>query len=476
MTLSLRKTGSNAIGLLTSDAMNRATTFVLYAMVARQLGAREFGQLTLALALLYAFQVFAVAGLKLLITRQVAKDRTQTGAYFINGCGIVALSSFLSLVTLFGFVRLMHYPADTSFVILLLSLSLFPYAFSAICEGIFQAWERMRYIPLVNVPVNVVKIFCAFLFLSNGYGLYAIVLILLSSLVAIAGLEGWILFRRFPKQKSAFDPHFSLAMSRSASTFLGIDGILAATNSLNIILLSKLTNETQVGLFNSAMQLMAPLLLVFQSTTVSIFPMMCQRVEPGFRSLKQIAENVIELLLVVALPTVAGLFFMGNWAISILYKNPVFLQSFPVLRIIVWSLVLHAFTSVLGQVLVASDREKVNLCAVIVDGVVNLLVGWTLISRFGLRGAALAVLVTKVADFWLHYIPVSRLFSGIRLGKIMWKPIAAAACMAAYLAVATGRVGILTGVSAILIYSAVLLALAIWELGVPRSLRPNTSL
>jgi O-antigen/teichoic acid export membrane protein len=439
MTLNLRQTSGNAIALLTSDAMNRATSFVLYALVARYLGAHEFGQLTLALTLFYTFQVFAVAGLKILITRQVAKDRSETGIYFTNACVIVAFSSICSLATLSGFLHLMHYTHATSLVILLLSLSLFPYAFSAICEGIFQAWEHMRYIPLVNVPVNIAKIGCALLLLSRGHGLYAIILILLLSQVAIAGVEAWILFHRFPKLHSPFNPRFSLNMVRSASTFLGIDGILAATGSLNIILLSKVANETQVGLFNAALQLMAPLLLVYQSISLSILPVMSQKVEPGFRSLRQISESAIELLLVVAVPTVAALFFIGDWVLSILYKNPAFVQAFPALRIIVWVLILQVFTSVLGQALVASHHEKVNLTAVVVGTVVNLLVGWPLISHFGLRGAALTVLVTKVADFWLHYVPVSRLFSGIWLGKIMWEPIAAGACMAVYLVIVTGR-------------------------------------
>jgi len=82
MTLSLRKIGGNAISIFTSDAMNRATNFVLYALVARHLGAREFGQLSLALTLFYVFQVSAVAGVKMFITREVARDRA--GPAFIS--------------------------------------------------------------------------------------------------------------------------------------------------------------------------------------------------------------------------------------------------------------------------------------------------------------------------------------------------------------------------------------------------------
>jgi len=79
----------NFTSLLTSEVVNRATTFVLYALIARYLGAYELGQLSLALTLFFMSQFIAGAGLKILITREVAKDRTKTGPYLFNGSAIV---------------------------------------------------------------------------------------------------------------------------------------------------------------------------------------------------------------------------------------------------------------------------------------------------------------------------------------------------------------------------------------------------
>ena len=471
MSLNLRKTTGNALSILTSDVMSRMTSFVLYALVARHLGAQEFGQLSLAFTLFYMFQVFAVGGLKTLIVRQVAKDRAKTQLYFVNGCMIVAFTSLASIVALWSFIHLMHYPPATTRIILLLSFGLLPYSVSAVSEGIFQAWERMRYIACVNVPVNIAKVAGAFLLLTTNRGLYPVVLILLSSFAAIAAVEVWILLRKFSSEPASIDFHFSLATMRSAATFLGIDGTLAVMSSLNILLLSKLATETEVGLYGAATQLMVPLLLVYQSMAQSIFPLMCRKMEPGFQNLKRIAEQAMELLLVLALPAAAGLFFIGDRALSLLYKNPAFSQAFPALRIVTWVLILQVFTSVLGQVLVASHREKITLRIVLVDTVVNLLVGWLLIAMFGLRGAAVALLLTRVADCCQHYIPAAHLLSGIPIATMVWKPFVAATCMAAYLAAPSGLPGILRGVSATLIYGAALLAVAIWASGGLRQFR-----
>ena len=471
MLLPLRKIGGNALSLLTSDVMNRATSFVLYVLVGRRLGAHEFGQLSLALTLFYIFQVFAAAGMKTLIIRQVTKDRSQTRLYFINGCLIVTCTSIVSFGALFAFVRLMHYPADTTLVTLLVAVGLFPYAISVVCEGIFQAWEQMRYIAYVNIPVNLAKVGAAFLLLSTNHGLYAVVMVLLFAFGAIAIFEIGVVLKAFPRLPAPIDFGFCRNTLRSAITFLGIDSTIAVMSSLNILLLSKMATEIEVGLYSAATQLMVPLLLVYQNIAQSIFPLMCRTVEPGLRTLKRMSEQVIEVLLILAVPAVAGLYFLGDRLLSVLYKNPAFLQAFPALRIAAWILISQVFTSVLGQVLVASHRERVTLRIVAVDMLVNLLVGWPLIHFFGLRGAAIALLLTRLVDCVQHYIPVSKLFSGIPVGKIVWKPVIAAACMVAYLLMDISRADFLVGVSSVLVYSAALFALTIWTSGGFRQFR-----
>src|SRR5436853_374082 len=146
----------------------------------------------------------------------------------------------------------------TSLIVLLLSVGLFPYAIAAVCEGIFQACERMRYIACVNVPANIAKIGGAYLLLSRNHGLYTVILILLASFFAVAGIEVYLILRRFPAQRASISIPFCLATVRSAITFLAIDKLVALESSLNVILLSKLASESEVGLYSAASQLLVP--------------------------------------------------------------------------------------------------------------------------------------------------------------------------------------------------------------------------
>jgi O-antigen/teichoic acid export membrane protein len=469
---SARRIAGNATFALTSDVVSRVTTFVLYALVARYLSTYAFGQMSLALSLFYAFQVLTVAGLPTLITREVARDRALTARYLVNGALIAAALSLASVAGLLLLARAMHYSADTTSVIVLLCFGLLPYSLSAICEAVFRSWERMRYIAYANVPVNIAKVGLAFLIVARGYGLGQLIALLLASLATVACVEWALILRYIARPRLGdVDAHFALAAARAGSTFLGIEGIIAIKASLDVVFLSKLASETEVGLLSAANQLLVPVLLIYQSIVVSVFPIMCRKFAPDLQNLKQITTYLLELLLIIALPTAVGLFFLADTALMLLYGDAAFLAAVPALRIVVWILVMRALTHVLGQALMASRREKVSLQIVIANTLVGLILSLALISRFGLVGAALTNLLAATINFLQHYISVSRRFSGLALMGLIWKPAVAGACVAIYLAtMRSGRLALDIGVAGLL-YLGALLALALWSSGGPRQLK-----
>lgn len=461
----LRRLTNNTLSILASDIVNRAATFVLYALVSRHLGAHEFGQMSLGLTFFQTFQLLAVAGMQTLVTREVAKDRTKTNQYLINGSVSIVLFSVLSMLLLLAVTWSMGYALDTTEVILLFSLSLFPYAISVLCDAVFQGWERMHYITYANVVVNIFKIGFAYYVLVNGGGLLGLALILFGSHVAVLIVKWYLLQRNIVKPRFQFDIHFCWNMSKATLPFLGIDGLIALMNAYLTITLSKMTSEVDVGLFSAATQVLVPVGLVFQSVAISAFPIMSRRHKAGSNGLKQISESLLELLLLLVVPTTIGLVFLSEPVLLLLYDNESFAQATLALQVIVWAMMLRVFTQVLGRVLVASMQEKVTLRILIVDSIVTVILGIVLIGRMGMVGAAWTTLIVRCVDFVQHYVPVRRSFGGnLALGSILWKPAIASAVMAWYLIVAGQQqlyVQIIVGAAIYMAVLSVLMALTI---------------
>ena len=176
----------------------------------------------------------------------------------------------------------------------------------------------------------------------------------------------------------------------------------------------------EAGLYNAAMQFALPLLLISECG-VAIFPVMCRGFESGLGVLKRLSESAIELLQMVTLPFVVGLFILAEQALRLVYGVD-FLQASDSLRILIWSEIFRVFTQVLGRVLWASEREKLSLQIVAANTLLWFVLGLVLIDRFGLIGAAVNTLLSQMLDFVLHYVPISAAAVGISLIGPMWKP------------------------------------------------------
>jgi O-antigen/teichoic acid export membrane protein len=216
---------------------------------------------------------------------------------------------------------------------------------------------------------------------------------------------------------------------------------------------------------------MIPVTLVYQSVVISVFPMLCRRIAVGSEDVVHVLSRMLDLLLALAIPTAVAIFFLSDSALVLLYGEREFLQASPALRVMVWTLVPVALTSVLGQIFLAGSRETVTLRIVAANLLVAAVAGVVLISSFGLIGAAIAAVVTKAVSLWQHYRPVSRLVPRLSLLEVGWKPAVAGACMAIYLAAAGGAHASVTAASAAALYVAVLLALTMWTTGGPRRFR-----
>ena len=132
----------------------------------------------------------------------------------------------------------------------------------------------------------------------------------------------------------------------------------------------------------------------------------------------------------VAIPSWA---FLAKPALILAYGSEEFGAGALVTQILVGGVVLRALASGLGQILFASHQERTTLRIVFVNVVVAFALNVILIAQFGLPGAAVAVLLTRLISFLQHYAPVRRLLPELHLTAAAWRPITAAIVLAALL-------------------------------------------
>ncbi len=467
----LKRILSNAVSILSSNILIKATTFILYALVARHSGAREFGQLSLALSLLYTFHIFAVAGLKTLTVREVAKDHSLAFAYLNNASILVIGASIVSFAGLLGLIRLMDYSESTQTIIFALFIGLLPYALSQICEAVFQAWEKMHFIAYANGPMHIGKAVAAYLLLTNSFDVIYVAYAVAAAYWGILLIEWFILWRMEVPSSNLSTPQrrvdfgFMIDIARRGAAFLGIEGVFAINASIGIIILARLLSETEVGIYSSALQVIMPLSVIINNVVHSVFPIMCRKFEQGSENLGWVVERLIEVLIVLILPAVVGITLFADEVLLLLYQNSELSAAAYLLQILVWGALVNAFITVLGQVLWASKREKQSLVIAITTTSINLIGNLIFIQFFGLNGVVITAFCISIVTLIQHYLPVSKLLEEMRILPVVWKPIIATICMALVLTqINAASLFSSIGIGA-LAYLLIIAALYVWSFG-----------
>ncbi|WP_375504356.1 oligosaccharide flippase family protein [uncultured Nostoc sp.] len=397
------------------------TAFVLTAAIARNLGAEAIGQYLLAYSYYFIFVGIASQGLKILFTRELAREPQKTSVYLMSGTCLQLIFSLLSYGALVIVVFLLPYSSKTSTLCYIMGLTIIPFALSNVTEAIFQAKEKMHLIAIATVPVYVLRLIIMIWAMHLKYGIESLGGILFCSETLILLIE-WIFITHFVKIEWQIDKDFVWNTIKSVKTFFAIEAIAVVSSRIEILILSLLGNEFLVGLFGAIVQLLQPFLIIANSVTVAMFPRLSKVVDQGRDKQKQITENIIEILLIMALPLFMGMLFFGKDILIFIYDSS-FAQANLALRLIAISLFFLPFTRSLSYLLVANGFEIVNLREVVITTTLGSLGGVALVSQYQLLGAALMALLMTILGFsQFIYFTYTRLFS-LDLWQIMRRPL-----------------------------------------------------
>ncbi|MBE8987317.1 oligosaccharide flippase family protein [Nostoc sp. LEGE 12450] len=418
---------SNSLSMIVNRLAQSITAFVLTAAIARTLGAEALGQYLLAYSYYFIFVGIASQGLKILFTRELAREPEKTPVYLMSGTWLQLIFSFFSYGALVVIVFLLPYSSKTSTVCYIMGLTIIPFALSNITEAIFQAKEKMHLIAIATVPVYVLRLLIMIWAIQLKYGIEYLGAILFFSETLILVIE-WIIITRFVRIQWQIDGDFVWNIIKTARTFFAIEAIAVISSRIQILILSLLGNEFLVGLFGGIAQLLQPFLIIANSIIVAMFPRLSQVVDQGWKKQQQIAESFIEILLAMGLPLFLGLLFFGKDLLVFVYDSS-FAQGSLALSITAISLLFLPFIRTLCYLLVANHFEIINLREVVITTILGSLAGVVLVSQYQLLGAAIMSLLMTILGFSQYVYFTYTLLFPLNLWIIIRRPLTISSLM-----------------------------------------------
>lgn len=406
-------------------------SIILAWLIARTLGVTGMGVYSTVLAFFGVMLRWGELGISQFIPRDVSRDLSKTNRYVVH-LGLLSIGiTLIAMAVLYVIVPRFDYSAETTLGIYVISLALIPTSVNVIVNATIITHERVEFITYAQIVESLGNILGTVYLLINGYGVVAIIINF--TIFRYVGLvvSGYFLVRHIIVPHWEFEFSFLKTLVGELKTFTLLGLLGGLFEHAEVLALSLLGNDADVGFYTSALKFVTVWYILPQSFMGVVFPIFSRSFEQSVDKFKQIQAKSVKYLMSVALPLGVGMMVVGDQIITIFY-GPGFEKSVPVLRVLAWMPILFFLSGILWRTLLARNEQHLALRVQIISLVVRVVSAFLFISWFGYLGAAVALGATYAFYVFLHLYYVWKGGTPVPFFRVTWRFIVAALIMGVF--------------------------------------------
>lgn len=416
----IQKITKNISTLFIAQIFSYIIGFIYTIYLVRYLGVGNYGILSFALALTSILGIIPDFGLNILMTREIAKEKSLTIKYVNNVFSIkLLLISILVLLT-FLILSLSEYSPQIIYVIYFMVIFMIFNTFSIFYSWLFQSYEKLQY-QSIAVILNSLLMFVGVLILIY----YNSSLVTFSFLYAVVGVLILVYYLIISKKSFGFsypkieiDWDFWKVTIKTAAPFGFMGVFMTIYVMIDSVMLFFMQGNQAVGLYNAAYRIV--LLLIFIPTVINtaIFPVMSRLYISSRDSLKKIVEKYFKYMIMIGIPIGVVITLLANQIIILIYGSP-YLGSAPALQILIWATVLTYTNAAFVQLFQATNKQMLITKITFITMMVNIILNLILIPKFSYIAASFNTLITELIIGIIVLILANRLGYFVNVKKLL---------------------------------------------------------
>ncbi len=397
----MKNTSVQMVATAASLGLGLVTTMVL----SRTLGVERFGRFNYLFAFYYFFLTLNDFGVNTIVIREISQARARAGEILGATLSFKAVVAVLSVLAAWVTIALVDFPPElkASLSVYALVLPLLALQLPSVMYHVLWKIDRLAVLGMVN---RVIGFLLLMTIVWLGYGPTAMAAVLVVA-------EGVYLLLLWWDTRALVQPiwHWPrrgwIPILRS-SLPLGLTGVcVAVINRADFILLERMTDLHQVGLYAAAYKVTSllesfPLILM-----TTLYPAMSQYAGADRPRLRQLYHKSLGVLAAVALPMGLLVTFGAPMIVRALFGAR-FVGAERGLAALVWSTVCLYPAICGGNLLISMGRERINLAINIVGAIMNITLNLFLIPRLGFVGSALATSATYLVILLVILVEAER--------------------------------------------------------------------
>lgn len=411
-----------------ADFVGKVLSLVLYAVLARQLGGRAFGEFTFAFSLTSLLVTLAAGGIDAVVVREVARDRAVLPRLFWNAVAMRAALGGIAVLATVVIAYVAEFDVRVQLAAGLLGLTMLFEAMAKLLGAVFLALDDMRPVARTLVVQRAQTAMVGVGALVLGAGIVVVAAIFaLSAAVAMASLAV-TLHRRVglpPRVASRRGVRELIVLSLP----LGVSSIFTTVLfRVDTIILSAIASVTAVGLYGAAYRLLDATLFISWAVTAALSPTLARAGRTTSPSAGEAYAAGLKALFVLLLPLGTALALFGGYVVTAVFGDD-FAGATTSARWLAVTVALYGVSYVGTTVAYTQGTPRVVPWVTGVAAFANISLNFLLIPRYSLVGAAVATSVAEVGRGIALTVIGIRLTGALPWARIVLGPLCGALAM-----------------------------------------------
>jgi O-antigen/teichoic acid export membrane protein len=370
--------------------------FFVTAIVARYLGPERYGTLMYAISFVGLFSFLASLGIDQILYREIIKNPEKEsellGTSFVLKIIGGLIATLITILISYFFIndlleKKLIFIISLSFVFQ--SINVINYSFQSRLEN-----KKITYITIITtIILSLLKIIVVF---SNKGILF------LSGILVLEPVIYGIFFiyyysKYFGNIKSwNFNTNTAKNIIKWSAPLMLSTVFVLIYSRIDQVMLKYYLDSRAVGLYSSAVTLSEIWYFIPGIVVISLFPSIINARENNkYIYNKRILKLTCFMVIISIMISIIGTIFARD--ILHLVFGLKFIDAYRVLQIYIWSSIGISIGTVLNQYLIAEKLSSTILYISIVGMIINVLLNFLLIGKYGINGSALATLISYTA-------------------------------------------------------------------------------
>lgn len=363
--------------------------------IARYLGPEQFGLYSYALSFVALFGTFATLGLDGIVVRDIVRNPLCKEEILGTAFVLKFMGGALSFLLIMGAISLLR-PHD-SLIRWLVGITAAGMIFQAfdVIDFWFQSQVKSKYTVYAKNAAFLLITFVKISLLLMEAPLIAFVWAGLSEVVlGAAGLV--IAYRVNGHYLKAWrgSLHWAETLLKDSWPLVLSGAMIAVFMRIDQVMLSNMIGDEAVGLYSAAVRISEVWYFIPMVITSSLFPAIINAKNHSedlyYKRLQKLLDFMVWMSVAMALLTT----FLSRWIVNLLYGYE-YNKAGDVLMIHIWAGVFVCVGVFKGKYMLAENIQWLSFVYSGIGAIVNVILNYFLIKKFGINGAAISTLIAQ---------------------------------------------------------------------------------